>query len=65
MAQRRQESQRPHPPWLTYLCVHIRNPVETTFSSIAEQMPKCIRAVTPRAFELKVYLFLLAFAICG
>ncbi len=32
---------------------------------IAEQMPKCIRAVTPRGFELKVCLFLLAFAICG
>jgi hypothetical protein len=23
----------------------------------AEQMPKCIRAVTPRGFELKAYLF--------
>ena len=50
---------------LTYLCVHIRKRIETTFSSIAEQMPKCIRAVTPRGIELKVCLFLLAFAICG
>ncbi len=65
VAQRRKDSKRPHPPWLTYLCVHIRRRVETTFSSIAEQMPKCIRAVTPRGFELKVFLFVLAFAICG
>lgn len=65
VAHRRHNSQRPHPPWLTYLCLHIRKRVETTFSSIAEQMPKCIRAVTPRGFELKVFLFVLAFAICG
>ena len=65
VAQRRKDSKRPHPPWLTYLCVHIRKRVETTFSSIAEQMPKCIRAVTPRGFELKICLFVLAFAICG
>jgi hypothetical protein len=64
VAQRRNDSTRPHPPWLTYLGVHIRKRVETTFSSIAEQMPKCIRAVTPRGFELKVCLFLLAFTIC-
>lgn len=65
VVQRRKNSHRPHPPWLTYLCTHIRKQVETTFSTIAELMPKCIRAVTPRGFELKVGLFLLAFAICG
>jgi hypothetical protein len=65
VAQRRKDSKWAHPPWLTYLCLHIRKRVETTFSSIAEQMPKCIRAVTPRGFELKVFLFALMFAICG
>ncbi len=65
IAHRRKDSKRPHPPWLTYLCLHIRKRVETTFSSIAEQMPKRIRAVTARGFELKVFLFVLAFAICG
>jgi hypothetical protein len=65
VAHRRKDSKRPHPPWLMYLCLHIRKRVETTFSSIAERRPKCIRAVTPRGFELKVFLFVLAFAICG
>ena len=30
VAQRRKDSQRPRPPWLTYLCIHIRKHVETT-----------------------------------
>jgi hypothetical protein len=42
-----------------------RKRTETAFSSSAEQMPKRIRAVTPRDFELKVGLFLLTFTICG
>ncbi len=54
VAQRRKDSKWLHPPWLTYLCVRIRKRIVTTFSSIAEHMPKCIRAVTPRDFEQRI-----------
>lgn len=40
-----------------------RKRVETAFSGIAALMPRSIHAVTPRGFEIKVFLFVLAYAI--
>lgn len=40
-----------------------RKIVETTLSGIAALMPRSIHAVTPRGFEIKVFLFVLAYAI--
>ena len=60
---RKKNSKRPHPGWITYLCQRTRKRVETTFSQINARFAKCIHAVTPRGFELKVFLTVLAFAI--
>ena len=61
---RKSNSTRPHPPHVRYLAGRIRKRVETTFSAITGMMGRTIHAVTPRGFELKVFLFILAFAIC-
>jgi transposase len=61
---RKSNSKRPHPPYVQYLADQVRKQVETTFSQITNQMGRRIHAVTPRGFELKVFLFILAFAIC-
>jgi DDE family transposase len=63
IAQRKKNSKRVHPGWIIYLCQVIRKRVETTFSQIAEHFAKSIHAVTPRGFELKVFLTILAYAI--
>lgn len=41
----------------------MRKPIETSFSQITALFPKSIHAVTPRGFELKIVLFILAFGI--
>lgn len=64
-AQRKKNSTRPLPGWVSYLCNHTRKRVETTFSQIAERFARSIHAVTPEGFELKVFLSVLAFAITG
>jgi len=64
-AQRKQNSKRPHPGWVQYVCEMTRKQVETTFSQIAECFARSIHAVTPRGFELKVFLTVLAYAIVG
>ncbi len=61
---RKSNSKRPHPPYVQYLADRVRKQVETTFSQITDQMGRRIHAVTSRGFELKVFLFILAFAIC-
>jgi transposase len=61
---RKSNSKRPHPAYVQYLADRVRKQVETTFSQITDQMARRIHAVTPRGFELKVFLFILAFAIC-
>ena len=62
-AQRRNNSKRPHPGWVTYLCQQIRRRVETTISVIEQRFARTIHAVTARGFELKVFLSVLAIAI--
>lgn len=61
---RKSNRKRPHSPSACYLADRVRKRVETTFSQITDQMGRSIHAVTPRGFELKVFLFILAFAIC-
>lgn len=50
---------------LQYICCVIRKRVETTFSQLCERLARSIHAVTPRGFELKVFLTVLAFSIIG
>lgn len=52
-----------HPGWLEYICKYTRKRVETTFSRIEAERARHIHAVTPRGFELKVFLTLLAYSI--
>lgn len=65
IAVRRKNSTRPHSGAVTYICQVVRKRIETTFSQIAQRFPKKIHAVTPRGFELKVFLTVLAVAIIG
>lgn len=50
---------------LEYLRRFYRKRVESTFSQLAERMARSIHAVTPRGFELKVMLTVLAFSVLG
>jgi hypothetical protein len=60
---RKKNSKRPLPPWVHYLRSSYRKIIETTGSLIEQLLPKHIHAVTPRGFELKVALFVLACSI--
>jgi len=51
------------PPWVRYICLCQRKCVETVFSQVAAAFGRTIHAVTPRGFELKVYLTVLAYSI--
>ena len=53
------QHERPLKLWLSWQ----RKRVETAFSGIAAMMPRSIHAVTPRGFEIKTFLFVLAYAI--
>jgi IS5 family transposase len=66
IALRRANSRVPLPAWLTYIVQHERKRIETVFSQIAAAFGRTIHAVTPRGFELKVFLTVLAYsAIAG
>ena len=65
IAARKRNSKRPHPGYVGYLCQVVRKRVETTFSTITEHFARSIHAVTPRGFELKVFLTVLAYSILG
>lgn len=60
---RKKNAKRSIPPWERFLRAYRRKRVETSFSSINRFLPKSIHAVTPKGFELKVLIFILAFAI--
>lgn len=63
VAQRRSNTKKPLPPWLCYIAKRQRKGIETVFSQIASAFGRTIHAVTPRGFELKVFLTVLAFTI--
>ncbi len=62
-AARKSNSKRQHPGHISYLCFVIRKGIETTFSQITERFARHIHAVTPRGFELKVFLTVLAYQL--
>jgi hypothetical protein len=60
---RKKNSLRAVPGWVTYLRHYFRQRIETTVSQITALFPKVIHAVIPQGFELKIVLFIIAFAI--
>lgn len=60
---RKKNSKRPFAPWIEYIQKTTRKRIETTASQISSLFPKKIHAVTSYGFELKVVLFIIAFAI--
>jgi len=65
VADRKKDSTRPRPAWQTYVLQHYRKAVETAFGEIEKLLPKSIHAVTGPGFELKVFLFVLAYSLSG
>ncbi len=60
---RKEHSKRGIPPYLAFVQHYYRKRVETAASLIERRLPKTIHAVTARGFELKVFLFVLAYSI--
>jgi hypothetical protein len=59
---RTKNSTRTLPPYITYLQHYYRKRIETVGSLIERMLPKTIHAVTAAGFELKVFLFVLAYS---
>lgn len=62
---RKKNSKRKVAAHVEYLQHTYRKRIETAISVIEQLLPKTIHAVTARGFELKVFLFVLAFSIDG
>jgi hypothetical protein len=60
---RRKNSTRPLPPYSAYVQHYYRKRIETVGSLLERMLPKTIHAVTAEGFELKVFLFVLAYSI--
>jgi hypothetical protein len=60
---RKKDSKWPLPPYIAYVQHHYRKRIETVGSLIERMLPKMIHAVTSAGFELKVFLFVLAYSI--
>lgn len=60
---RKKNSRRAVPACVEFVQKKTRKRVETSASQIEAMFPKKIHAVTPQGFELKIVLFILAFAI--
>lgn len=60
--QRKKNSKRQFAQCVKFICDVNRKIVETTFSCISMLFPKTIHAVTACGFELKVFLFVLAYS---
>jgi hypothetical protein len=60
---RKQLSTRTLPPSIAYVQHDYRNMIETVGSLLERMLPKTIHAVTAAGFELKVFLFILAYSI--
>ncbi len=61
VAARRADCKEQLLPWVSYISKHERKRVETVFSQIVSAFGRTIHAVTPRGFELKVFMTVLAF----
>jgi hypothetical protein len=60
---RKKHSTRPLPPYIAYVRHDDRKRIETVGSLIERMLPKTIHAVTAEGFELKVFLFVLAYSL--
>ena len=60
---RNKHAKRPLPPYIAYVQHDYRKRIETVGSLIERMLPKTIHAVTAAGFELKVFLFVLAYSI--
>nr|WP_227687107.1 transposase [Spirosoma arboris] len=60
---RKRTSKRPDEAWQRFLKKHFRKPIETVISQIEALFPRKIHAVTAKGFLLKVFLFVLAYAV--
>ena len=60
---RKKNSLRAVPPYAVYWRELMRKRVETAIGQIQLLFPKSIHAVTPEGFELKVFLFVLAYSV--
>jgi hypothetical protein len=63
VAHRKENATRQHDPCREYLRDVYRKRIETVFSQITKLFPKSIHAVTQKGFELKVYMFILAYSL--
>jgi hypothetical protein len=60
---RQKNSQRETPPYRAFVHHYHRKRIETAGSLLERVLPNTIHAVTARGFELKVFLFVLAYSI--
>jgi hypothetical protein len=60
---RKKHSTRTLPPYSVYVQHDYRKRIETVGSLLERMLPKTIHAVTAQGFELKVFLFVLAYSI--
>jgi hypothetical protein len=60
---RKKNSKRTLPPYIAYVQHYYRKRIETVGSLIERMLPKTIHAVTAEGFELKVFLFVLAYSL--
>jgi hypothetical protein len=60
---RKKNSLRAVEPWVASWRESMRKRIETAISQIQLLFPKSIHAVTPQGFELKAFLFVLAYAV--
>ena len=65
VGQRRTNSKRPIPAYVSYVLEHFRKRIETAFSLVERSLPKSVHAVTGRGFETKVFLFVLSLSLSG
>ena len=60
---RKKHSTRTLPPYIAYVQHDYRKRIETVGSLIERMLPKTMHAVTAQGFELKVFLFVLAYSL--
>jgi Transposase DDE domain len=60
---RKKHSTRTLPPYSVYVQHYYRKRIETVGSLLERMLPKTIHAVTAQGFELKVFLFVLAYSL--
>jgi hypothetical protein len=60
---RKEHSTRAFPPYMAFVQQDYRKRIETAASVIARRWPNTSHAVTARGFELKVFLFVLAYSL--